>query len=159
MVVRSRRSRFSGALSKIERENHQYPLNKFRTPFKQHKKVNCIENDLSRMDRSTIDSDYLKIQEALHRFGCGQNGNPIRSATGFSLETLSIPQPRRVSIDWAAMSIVLTSLLLRVGDLMLSLFSLSWPWRENGEGNRSKVLIAELMTKKILLFLQCFPLG
>jgi hypothetical protein len=115
---------FSGRLSKIER-NHQNPLNKFRSYFKRHKKVNCIENDQSRMDRSTIDSDYLNIQEPLHRFDGGQNSNAIRSATGFSLETISIPQRRRVSIDWAAVSILLASLLLRVGDLMLSLFSLS----------------------------------
>jgi hypothetical protein len=42
------------------------------------------------MERSAIDSDHLKIIEALRRISCGQNDNTIRSATGLSLETLSI---------------------------------------------------------------------
>jgi hypothetical protein len=42
------------------------------------------------MERSAIDSDHLKIIEALRRISCGQNDSTIRSATGLSLDILSL---------------------------------------------------------------------
>jgi hypothetical protein len=54
------------------------------------------------MERSAIDSDHLKIIEALRRISCGQNDNTIRSATGLSLETLSILRQQRIAANDAA---------------------------------------------------------